>query len=77
MEKNLNGDVLNALVKGRHMEAIFGYCDIRGFTVATEVLQAKVTRGVLAHLKAIGLIEVLVWIAVYAAVSRVHGIQYA
>jgi class 3 adenylate cyclase len=33
---------LNAMIAGRTMEAIFGYCDIRSFTVAAEVLQAKV-----------------------------------
>jgi len=33
---------LNAMIPGRRVEAIFGFCDIRNFTDATEVLQDQV-----------------------------------
>lgn len=33
---------LNAMIPGRKVDAIFGYCDIRNFTDATEVLQDTV-----------------------------------
>eukprot|EP00927_Polykrikos_kofoidii_P039002 TRINITY_DN33446_c0_g1_i1.p1 TRINITY_DN33446_c0_g1~~TRINITY_DN33446_c0_g1_i1.p1 ORF type:complete len:1000 (+),score=129.26 TRINITY_DN33446_c0_g1_i1:88-3000(+) len=33
---------LNAMIPGRKVEAIFGFCDIRNFTDATEVLQDQV-----------------------------------
>merc|ERR1719191_970324 len=33
---------INAMIPGRKVEAIFGFCDIRNFTDATEVLQDQV-----------------------------------
>jgi hypothetical protein len=33
---------INAVLQGRKVMAIFGFCDIRNFTDATEVLQTKV-----------------------------------
>jgi len=33
---------LNAMIPGRRVEALFGFCDIRNFTDATEVLQDQV-----------------------------------
>ncbi|KAL8443491.1 hypothetical protein Emed_006772 [Eimeria media] len=33
---------INAMIEGRKMEAIFGFCDIRNFTDATEILKEKV-----------------------------------
>jgi len=43
--QNMQGgdsSALNAMVPGRRVEAIFGFCDIRNFTDATEVLQDQV-----------------------------------
>jgi class 3 adenylate cyclase len=37
-----NGGDLNPMVPGHRMMAIFGFCDIRRFTDATEVLQEEV-----------------------------------
>eukprot|EP00929_Paragymnodinium_shiwhaense_P045534 TRINITY_DN2325_c0_g2_i1.p1 TRINITY_DN2325_c0_g2~~TRINITY_DN2325_c0_g2_i1.p1 ORF type:complete len:1031 (+),score=275.50 TRINITY_DN2325_c0_g2_i1:205-3297(+) len=37
-----NTSALNAMIPGRKVEAIFGFCDIRHFTDATEVLQDQV-----------------------------------
>jgi len=34
--------VLNAIVPGRHVQAVFGICNVRHFTDATEVLQEQV-----------------------------------
>ena len=38
-ENMKSGGNINAMVPGRKMYAIFGFCDIRQFTDATEVLQ--------------------------------------
>eukprot|EP00418_Pyrodinium_bahamense_P043284 CAMPEP_0179199838 /NCGR_PEP_ID=MMETSP0796-20121207/99431_1 /TAXON_ID=73915 /ORGANISM="Pyrodinium bahamense, Strain pbaha01" /LENGTH=919 /DNA_ID=CAMNT_0020904351 /DNA_START=1 /DNA_END=2760 /DNA_ORIENTATION=- len=43
--QNMRGgdsSALNAMIPGRRVEAIFGFCDIRNFTDATEVLQDQV-----------------------------------
>jgi class 3 adenylate cyclase len=43
--QNMQGSetsALNAMIPGRKVEAIFGFCDIRNFTDATEVLQDQV-----------------------------------
>ena len=47
-----SGGDLNALVPGRRVAAIFGFCDIRQFTDATEVLQEDVMEFVntIAHI---------------------------
>jgi class 3 adenylate cyclase len=37
-----DSSALNAMIPGRRVEAIFGFCDIRNFTDATEVLQDQV-----------------------------------
>lgn len=37
-----DSSALNAMIPGRRVEAIFGYCNIRNFTDATEVLQDQV-----------------------------------
>jgi hypothetical protein len=37
-----SGGDLNAVVPGRRVRAIFGFCDIRQFTDATEVLQEDI-----------------------------------
>jgi hypothetical protein len=37
-----NGGDMNPMMAGQKVEAIFGFCDIRGFAEATEVLQTKV-----------------------------------
>ena len=43
ISKNLvGGNSLNAMLPGRHVTAIFGFCDIRKFTDTTEVLRAQV-----------------------------------
>ncbi len=41
-ENMRNGGALNPMVPGKKMCAIFGFCDIRNFTDATEVLQEDV-----------------------------------
>jgi len=40
--KGGDSSALNAMIPGRRVEAIFGFCDIRNFTDATEVLQDQV-----------------------------------
>lgn len=43
--QNMKGgdtSALNAMIPGRKVEALFGFCDIRNFTDATEVLQDQV-----------------------------------
>merc|ERR1719305_1665122 len=43
--QNMRGgesSALNAMIPGRKVDAIFGFCDIRNFTDATEVLQDQV-----------------------------------
>jgi class 3 adenylate cyclase len=41
--KNIeNHGAVNAVLSGKKIVAIFGFCDIRNFTDATEVLQTKV-----------------------------------
>merc|ERR1719217_970287 len=43
--QNMRGgesSALNAMIPGRRVDAIFGFCDIRNFTDATEVLQDQV-----------------------------------
>jgi class 3 adenylate cyclase len=43
--QNMKGSetsALNAMIPGRRVEALFGFCDIRNFTDATEVLQDQV-----------------------------------
>jgi len=40
--KGSDSSALNAMIPGRKVEAIFGFCDIRNFTDATEVLQDQV-----------------------------------
>mmetsp|Transcript_91581 Transcript_91581/g.144750 ORF Transcript_91581/g.144750 Transcript_91581/m.144750 type:complete len:956 (-) Transcript_91581:109-2976(-) len=43
--QNMQGSdssALNAMIPGRRVEALFGFCDIRNFTDATEVLQDQV-----------------------------------
>merc|ERR1719433_2475219 len=43
--QNMKGgdtSALNAMIPGRRVEAIFGFCNIRNFTDATEVLQDQV-----------------------------------
>merc|ERR1719217_1545171 len=43
--QNMQGSdtsALNAMIPGRKVEALFGFCDIRNFTDATEVLQDQV-----------------------------------
>lgn len=43
IQQNMSSSgALNPLVKGRKMEGIFGFCDIRQFTDATECLQEEV-----------------------------------
>lgn len=44
ISKNLGvgGTTLNPMLPGRHVTAIFGFCDIRKFTDTTEVLRAQV-----------------------------------
>merc|ERR1719326_1998104 len=37
-----DSSALNAMIPGRRVDAIFGFCDIRNFTDATEVLQDQV-----------------------------------
>jgi hypothetical protein len=37
-----NGGELDPMIPGKRMVAIFGFCDIRQFTDATEVLQVRV-----------------------------------
>lgn len=39
--KNADGGV-NAMIDGKKLQAIFGFCDIRNFTDATEILKEKV-----------------------------------
>ena len=42
VEKNMKltrGEEVEPLVPGRRIMAIFGFCDVRNFTVATECLQ--------------------------------------
>jgi hypothetical protein len=53
---------LDLLAHGRKVEAIFGFCDIRRFTDATEVLQERVMQfvNVVAHI-------------VHSKVRRYHG----
>lgn len=41
-----SGGDLNPMVPGRKVIAIFGFCDIRQFTDATEVLQASLMHPV-------------------------------
>merc|ERR1719504_110672 len=40
--KGSESSALNAMIPGQKVEAIFGFCDIRNFTDATEVLQDQV-----------------------------------
>mmetsp|Transcript_156891 Transcript_156891/g.273078 ORF Transcript_156891/g.273078 Transcript_156891/m.273078 type:complete len:942 (+) Transcript_156891:140-2965(+) len=40
--KGGDSSALNAMIPGRKVEALFGFCDIRNFTDATEVLQDQV-----------------------------------
>merc|ERR1712151_1024694 len=40
--KGGDSSALNAMIPGRKVDAIFGFCDIRNFTDATEVLQDQV-----------------------------------
>eukprot|EP00446_Apocalathium_sp_SHHI-4_P031791 CAMPEP_0177246774 /NCGR_PEP_ID=MMETSP0367-20130122/51196_1 /TAXON_ID=447022 ORGANISM="Scrippsiella hangoei-like, Strain SHHI-4" /NCGR_SAMPLE_ID=MMETSP0367 /ASSEMBLY_ACC=CAM_ASM_000362 /LENGTH=948 /DNA_ID=CAMNT_0018698831 /DNA_START=55 /DNA_END=2901 /DNA_ORIENTATION=- len=40
--KGGDSSALNAMIPGRRVDAIFGFCDIRNFTDATEVLQDQV-----------------------------------
>ena len=40
--QNISSGDLNATIPGRKNNAIFGFCDIRNFTDATEVLQEDV-----------------------------------
>lgn len=40
--KGSDSSALNAMIPGRRVEAVFGFCDIRNFTDATEVLQDQV-----------------------------------
>lgn len=41
--KNIeNHGAVNAVLQGKKIMAVFGFCDIRNFTDATEVLQTKV-----------------------------------
>ncbi len=35
----VKNEELNAMIEGRKLAAIYGFCDIRNFTDATEVLQ--------------------------------------
>lgn len=49
-ENMRSGGDLNPMVPGRKMVAIFGFCDIRQFTDATEVLQ----EGVMEYVNSIG-----------------------
>ena len=37
-----NNGSLNVLIPGKKIMAIYGFCDIRNFTDATEVLEAQV-----------------------------------
>lgn len=55
-----SGGDLNALVPGRRVAAIFGFCDIRQFTDATEVLQEDVMEFVNTIAKIVHL-EVGAW----------------
>ena len=41
-ENMRTGGAINPMIPGRKVMAIFGFCDIRNFTAATEVLQADV-----------------------------------
>lgn len=40
--KGSDSSAINAMIPGRRVEALFGFCDIRNFTDATEVLQDQV-----------------------------------
>ena len=43
MSKNLVDGVFNVMLPGRRVNAIICFCDIRGFTTATEALQGEAT----------------------------------
>jgi hypothetical protein len=47
ISKNMSsGGDLNPMMPGQKTFAVFGFCDIRNFTDATEVLQTKVMQFV-------------------------------
>ena len=72
-----NGD-LNPMLPGHRVMAIFGFCDIRQFTDATEVLQEEVMEFVNSIAKIVHL-EVsptpLVLAGTCAARQQIHGRQ--
>jgi len=44
--KNIQGDRLDPMVPGQKIEAIFGFCDIRNFSLYTECLEERVLKFV-------------------------------